>query len=302
MNKIIASAVFLIFSAASVFAEDGDLAGPGAAESSESSGPDAGNFASSGAAESSEEKTETSQIRFINISDMQKSLSENESSEQIRINDTDKSAAPRKSTVFGIRGIMQIGYGELGSIFREDLMVLTKSRINETVDLTGGFAIYMRKTFEKGPGFQIEAGYTANTFGLKFIPADPRYEDYYTTADISYDTFNFSLFACYPIPVTKLVSVTPLAGIQVGFVTGGFEIHLDDELYYGFDGDSTVNIIYGDLDTVTVTSLVAGVNVSIGLFVIDARFNYSLNPVEVEGFEIATCFSGAISAGFEFKL
>ena len=237
----------------------------------------------------------------IHIFDVREPASQSDAPKQIRIPKSIKREEKKNPLVFGVRGIFQVGYGELGPDLKEYLMYYSKSQIEEEADICGGFAVFMRKTFESRFGFQLETGYTVNSFGLKFVPADSNYDEYWTPASMSINTFNFAALACYTIPVNQTVSFMPLLGLQAGILTDGWVIELENELYKGFDGEENIRYIWNEPDTVAVASLVAGVSFSAGVFVLDARFNYWLNPVTIDGYVEARFLSGAISAGFEFK-
>ncbi len=271
MKRFLLLTCFFIFGVFSVFSEDGNFDG--------SDGSDA--------VESQEEKTAPAQVRMVNVFEAGKSSAKDNSPKQILVTETKESADSKNPIVFGARGIMQIGFGELGDICKEGIENYLDATIYVNPGFSGGIAAYCRKVFDSGFGFQGEAGFTGTS--LSFYIYDNKNNKFY--GDFSFTSFNLSGLVCYKIPLGTSFSIVPLVGLQAGILATEY-----------IESENDIDNFYYFVDTSALVSFVAGATAVIDVFVIDARFNFGINSLLWEGIEVGSFNSFAISAGFEFKL
>lgn len=181
----------------------------------------------------------------------------------------------------GGRGILQFSVGsELGDDFNG-------SGIEEAVEMSGGAVFFVRSVYESGFALQAEFGYTKNIMGLEN-------KEVSESGTLSCDTFNVGVLFGKEIAMSEKMTLTPFVGVQSGIIVGKAEFEAN--------GISAK----GDVDSTAVISVVLGAGAAIktdsGAVVIDGRYNYGINPIEVEGVEFCTFRSLAISAGYQIKL
>lgn len=182
----------------------------------------------------------------------------------------------------GGRGILQFSVGsELG----DDV---NGSGIEEAVEMSGGAVFFVRSVYESGFALQAEFGYTKNIMGIE-LKGDSSY-----SGSLSCDTFNVAALFGKEIAMSEKMTLTPFVGVQSGIFMGKAEME---------DNDGSGK---GDVDSTAIISVVLGAGAAIktdsGAIIIDGRYNYGINPIEVEGMEICTFRSLAISAGYQIKL
>ena len=116
----------------------------------------------------------------------------------------------------GFRGILQISTSSLGDDFKYSFTQGESDKdVSATFDVGGGFALFAHVPISNGWAFQGELGFTHNVVGFEMksgsVSAD---------GSLSYNTLNIPLLISYDIVINETVTISPLAGLQFGFVLG----------------------------------------------------------------------------------
>ena len=221
----------------------------------------------------------------------------------------------------GIRGTLAINRNALKDSVKQELAdeladvmsAATESNATASVDdevkLGGGFAIFGNFSFSALPalGVQCELGLLFNN-GITFTGTSSS-NGYKLEADMdcSFSTLEFPILLTYTVNKGGFFEFVPEAGLYLAFPITKFEMDMGMKLKYNNLSYSDSDSSKSKIDTKCFVGMVLGVGFALNFtstsaIIIDTRYMFDFNKLEVDGDEIGARRVFLLSAGYRYTL